>query len=169
MSQVYAMIQDEPQVGAAHTQTSATHTDPGNGPARFTKYDANHTGGGKVLRMLNEVLTDSKKLEKEAQFSEMDSQSAYENMMKESNDLVKLQLQRISTNTNSKAKAEEELIAKKEDLRFNMKELQELHDYKGGLHAECDFFIDNFDARQKARQDELDGLAEAKSILSGMK
>merc|ERR1719454_1660881 len=34
MSQVYAMLQTQ-QPGAPHVQTSATHTDPGNGPAKF--------------------------------------------------------------------------------------------------------------------------------------
>ena len=29
---------EQQQPGAPHTQTSATATDPGNGPARFTKY-----------------------------------------------------------------------------------------------------------------------------------
>merc|ERR1719371_87906 len=36
MSQVYAMLmQRAHQPGAPHTQTSATSTDPGNGPAKF--------------------------------------------------------------------------------------------------------------------------------------
>merc|ERR1719230_2357320 len=43
MQQVYAMLQrrEDPKPGAPHIQTSGTHTDPGNGPARFTKYEQN--------------------------------------------------------------------------------------------------------------------------------
>jgi len=52
------------QPGAPHIQTSGTHTDPGNGPAKFAKGGKN-TGGGKVLAMLDEVMSDSKKLENE--------------------------------------------------------------------------------------------------------
>merc|ERR1719454_2000876 len=59
MSQVYALMQMH-QPGAPHTQTSATHTDPGNGPAKFKKMEKN-AGGGKVVAMLEEVLADTKK------------------------------------------------------------------------------------------------------------
>merc|ERR1719379_429876 len=34
MKQVYALLQQQ-KPGAPHIQTSATHTDPGNGPAKF--------------------------------------------------------------------------------------------------------------------------------------
>lgn len=46
MTEVYGFLQ---QPGAPHTQTSATRTDPGNGPAKFKKYEAN-TGGKKSPR-----------------------------------------------------------------------------------------------------------------------
>merc|ERR1719145_500241 len=82
MKQVYAMLQQQP--GAPHIQTSATHTDPGNGPARFNEYGL-HEGGKRVLGMLNEVMTDSQRLEDEAMATEEDAQAAYENFMKESN------------------------------------------------------------------------------------
>merc|ERR1719353_1600125 len=42
MKQVYALLQQRGmQPGAPHIQTSGTHTDPGNGPAKFKKYDQN--------------------------------------------------------------------------------------------------------------------------------
>merc|ERR1719230_1332729 len=66
MSQVYAMLmQRAHQPGAPHTQTSATKTDPGNGPAKFKKYEEN-AGGKRVLAMLDEVLQDSKNMENDA-------------------------------------------------------------------------------------------------------
>merc|ERR1719422_2693360 len=64
MRQVYAMMQDPAPVGAAHVATSGTHVDPGNGPARFTKYEK-HAGGSKVVQMIEEVIADSKKTEEE--------------------------------------------------------------------------------------------------------
>merc|ERR1719321_2333347 len=53
------------QPGAAHIATSGTHTDAGNGPARFTKYEE-HAGGDRVVAMLKEIIADSKKTEAEA-------------------------------------------------------------------------------------------------------
>merc|ERR1719453_2695674 len=74
MKEVYAFLEAP---GAPHTQTSATATDPGNGPARFTKYEEN-AGGSKVVSMIEEVIADSEKTEDDAMAAEGDSQAAYE-------------------------------------------------------------------------------------------
>merc|ERR1719486_1138662 len=81
MKEVYLFLQ---QPGAPHIQTSGTHTDPGNGPARFTKYEQN-AGGNRVVAAIEEIIADSKKTEDEAIAAEEDAQTAYENFMKESN------------------------------------------------------------------------------------
>jgi len=167
MAQVYAMLMQR-QPGAPHTQTSATSTDPGNGPAKFKKYEEN-AGGKRVLAMLDEVLQDSKTMENDAIASEEDSQAAYENFMKDSNKFIIKATQSISDMTESKAKAEQDLVMAKTDLKGTMTELFGLHEESGDLHKSCDFLINNFELRQKARSAEMDALREAKNILSGMK
>merc|ERR1712176_1742706 len=88
MRDVYALLQDEPdQPGAPHVQLSGTHTDPGNGPARFTKYEKSATGG-RVVQLLEAVMADSKKAENDAIAAEQDSQAAYESFMKDSNKAI---------------------------------------------------------------------------------
>merc|ERR1719326_2570736 len=67
MKQVYALLQQRGP-GAPHVQTSATHTDPGNGPAKFKTYSEN-AGGGRVVKMLEEILSDTKKVEDQAMVS----------------------------------------------------------------------------------------------------
>jgi len=169
MAQVYAMLlQRARQPGAPHTQTSATSTDPGNGPAKFKKY-AENAGGKKILAMLDEVLQDSKTMENDAIASEEDSQAAYENFMKDSNKFIIKASQSLSDMTESKAKAESDLVMAKTDLKGTMTELFGLHEESGDLHKSCDFLINNFELRQKARSAEMDALREAKNILSGMK
>merc|ERR1719439_444916 len=86
MKQVYALLQQQ-KPGAPHTQTSATRTDPGNGPAKFKKMEEN-AGGKRVLAMLDEVKQDSITMENDAIADEEDSQTAYENMMKDSNKML---------------------------------------------------------------------------------
>merc|ERR1711953_1586663 len=76
MKQVYALLQQR-QPGAPHIQTSGTHTDPGNGPAKFKKYEEN-AGGGRVVKMLEEVIADSKQMENDAVNTEVDAQAFYE-------------------------------------------------------------------------------------------
>merc|ERR1740121_2991087 len=89
MKQVYALLQqgsaEEPeQPGAAHIATSGNHTNAGNGPVRFTKYDQN-AGGSKVVQAIETIIADSKKMDDEAMTSEQDVQTAYESFMKDSN------------------------------------------------------------------------------------
>jgi len=165
MKQVYAFLQGP---GAPHTQTSATKTDPGNGPAKFKEYEEN-AGGGRVLAMLEEVVADSKKSEDDAIASEVDGQTAYENMMKDSNKAITSNTKKITNLSEAAAKAKESLSMAGTDLKTTVAELGNLNDISGDLHKDCDFVIKNFDARQAARAAEIDAMIEAKNILSGMK
>merc|ERR1719387_690368 len=164
MKQVYALLQSQ-KPGAPHIQTSGTHTDPGNGPAKFKKYEKN-AGGGRVVAMLEEVLADTKKTEDQAMASEADSQSAYENFMKDSNKSIKKTTESISDMTGARATAKEELSAAKTDFAQTMQELESLDTTAGDLHKACDYILKNFDARQAAQASEMDALREAKNILS---
>merc|ERR1719428_83752 len=183
MKQVYALMQlrrrsgalalmqaytNLEQPGAAHTQLSGNKTHPGNAPARFTKYEKN-AGGGKVVAMIEGIINDSKALEADAIAAEQDAQTAYENFMKESNDSITKLSEAIANLSSNKAKAEEDLSMAKSDLDSTNKELEGLHQTQTDLHGSCDYLLKNFEVRQAARQNELDGLAEAKAILSGAK
>jgi len=168
MKQVYALLQQQ-KPGAPHIQTSATHTDPGNGPAKFKDNAANNAGGGRVVAMLEEVLADTRKTEDQAMASEADSQSAYENFMKDSNKSIKKTQESISDMTGARAAAKEELSMAKTDFAQTMQELEGLDSTNQDLHKSCDYVLKNFDARQSARSAEMDALREAKNILSGAK
>jgi len=166
MQEVYAFVQRQP--GAPHIHTSGNHTDPGNGPARFTKYSTN-AKGSRVVRMLEEVIEDSKKMEKDALFAEEDAQVAYESFMQDSNKAIRAYTKKIVNMNGAKATAEESLSMAKSDLKATMHKLEDLHLTLGDLRGSCDFILNNFDARQEARAAEINALGEAKAILSGMK
>jgi len=169
MKEVYAFLQQHGlNPGAPHIQTSGTHTDPGNGPAKFKKYDKN-AGGGRAVAMLEQILEDSKKTEDQAIAAEQDSQSAYENFMKDSNKAIVQETKSISDMTGARASDKESLSMAKTDFKQTMAELEGLDQTKADLHQSCDYILKNFDARQAARAAEMDALAEAKSILSGEK
>jgi len=167
MAQVYALMQMR-QPGAPHTQTSATHTDPGNGPAKFKQMKEN-AGGKRVLGMLDEVMQDSKTMENDAIAAEESAQNAYENFMKDSNKLIIQSSKMINDMTEARAKAKSDLTMAKTDFKQTMGELEGLNNEAGDLHKSCDYLLKNFDLRQSARASEIDALNEAKNILSGMK
>merc|ERR1719471_693355 len=158
MKEVY-LLQRKP--GAPHIQTSGTHTDPGNGPARFDKYEKN-AGGAKVVSMLEEIIADS-------MAAEEDAQTAYEQMMKQSNDMIIAASKKISDLKEARATATGDLTMAKEDFKQTIVDLSDLNDTMSGLVKACKYILDNFDARQAARAAEVDALKEAKAILSGMK
>merc|ERR1719330_87786 len=166
MQEVYAFVQQPATVGAAHVHTSGTHTDPGNGPARFTSYSKN-AGGARSLRMLQEVLADSQKMEDDARAADQSAQSAYENFMKDSNAGITATTRNIVNLKKTKASASESLNNANTDLGVTMNKLEELHQTSADLSASCDFILNNFDARQAARTAEINALNEAKAILSG--
>eukprot|EP00434_Breviolum_minutum_P038867 symbB.v1.2.034486.t1/scaffold4460.1/size39461/5 len=67
----------------------------------------------------------------------------------------------------TKANAMEAMSMTKSDLTGAKKELADLAVEEANLHESCDFVMKNFQLRQDARTEELEGLQKAKSILSG--
>mmetsp|Transcript_120346 Transcript_120346/g.208879 ORF Transcript_120346/g.208879 Transcript_120346/m.208879 type:complete len:685 (+) Transcript_120346:83-2137(+) len=163
MSQAYALLQRR---AAPHIQTSGTHTDPGNAPARFGKYEQN-AGGKKVIAMLENVLAECAKTETAAIVDETDSQAAYETLMKDSNKAIIQMSKTIADLTEALATNKVSLSSAKADLKGTMDVLEGLDATNKDLHASCDYVLDNFVARQAARAAEMDALGEAKAILSG--
>merc|ERR1740138_1490051 len=170
MKVVYLFLEQHQgqQPGAAHIVTSATHTDAGNGPARFTKYEEN-AGGKRVVAMLQKVIEESKAMDDEVMSSEEDAQTAYEEFMKNSNKAITAEQTAITNMSEALAKAKEALSLANSDLATTMKEIEDLHNLAMDLHKSCDYILNNFDARQAARTAEIEALREAKNILSGMK
>ena len=58
-------------------------------------------------------------------------------------------------------------VSAEQELASALNELQELMNENADLHKSCDFTLDNFDSRQAALDQEMDGLREAKSVLAG--
>lgn len=166
MSEVYGFVQEPEQPGAAHIATSGTHTDAGNAPARFNKYDQ-HTGGNRVVMMLNEVLADSQALEDKAVREEADAQTAYDNFMQASNKSLKQMMAANVDLTGARASSKLELNGVKQDSKATMVSLENLSSELGDLSKACNWVVDNFDARQEARAAEVESLRNAKAILSG--
>merc|ERR1719264_2365541 len=73
----------------------------------------------------------------------------------------------LQEKTGAKADTEANLQAMKEKKRATEAELAATHKVILGLHAECDWLLQYFDARKEARNGEIDSLVNAKAILSG--
>jgi len=133
-------------------------------PEDFKDYQ-NNAGGAKVMALIKEVRQDSANLEKEAKQGDEDSRVAYEKLAKETKEEMASATKEIGNKSIHKADLEADLAEAKQTLSLTKEELESLADTKSALHKSCDFVVNNFDVRQKARGEEIKALEEAKSIL----
>jgi len=137
-------------------------------PPGFEAYKKNAAAGG-VMGMIQQIINDAKAMEAEVIRSEEDAQKAYEDFVKDTNGSIEAKSKDIVNKSESKAKAETDLVEAKEDKEAVMLELEQLANYKAELHSSCDFVMKNFEIRQTARDEEIEALKQAKAILSGAK
>merc|ERR1719191_583303 len=113
MKQVYGFVQQEP--GAAAPPP----------PQGFETYKKSEKGGG-VLGMIQEIIDESKQMERDALNAEADSQAAYESFTKNGNASIKALLEAITDKTEKKARADAENTYSKESLLKTLKDLEAL-------------------------------------------
>merc|ERR1719183_1312438 len=135
-------------------------------PVQFNSYKKN-AGSGPVMGMIEQIVEDSKKLETEAVAAEKQAQADYETFVKDSNALIADLTASIEEKTKAIAAADVEMESAKGDHESAVTELENLANVKSDLHSECDFVVENFEIRQKARLQEMEAIAEAKQILAG--
>merc|ERR1719213_256993 len=125
-------------------------------PAGFGEYKK--SGGGGAMALIENVIADSAKVEKDAIQAEQDAQTAYEAFIKDSNEEIKAKQAGVvvvqETNDNP-------------DKRGTIADLLNLENMNGAIHQSCDFTLDNFGTRQEARDGEIEALKQAKAIFSG--
>jgi len=137
-------------------------------PTGFKDYSQNQASAG-VLNMLEQIIEDAKAMEAQAQQDEKDAQVAYEQLVKQSNASIEEKQKAKTNDESSKADVEGELIEQKQALESINTELEQLSQSKMNIDKACIFINKNFEVRQKAQDEEVEALIEAKAILSGAK
>lgn len=135
-------------------------------PAGFKTYEKN-AGGNSVLQLLQQIINDAKSMEAEALRAEADAQEAYESFVVETNRSITTKTKGRIDDEDDKAKKEverSEALSTREGLQFT---LDQLASEEVDFHKSCDFVVKNFEVRQEARDEEVEALRQAKSILSG--
>jgi hypothetical protein len=148
--------------GRALLQVSGKQTPP----VQFNSYK-NNAGASPVMGLIEQIIEDSKALEKEAITGEYQAQADYEKMVKDSNALVSDLTNAVTSKTKASAQAKMDQEAASSGLDMANDELESLAAYEADLHHQCDFVTKNFDIRQKARLQEMEAITQAKAILSG--
>lgn len=137
--------------------------------ASFVSYSKGSQAGaaGGVLALMDQLIHDVELNQQEAKKEEDEAQTDYEQAMNDSSQKREGDSKLIVTKESEKAKftavledAKAEKALKEDQLKIQTEKL-------GDLHASCDFLLENYDARKKARATEIEGLKQSKAILSG--
>jgi hypothetical protein len=132
----------------------------------FGSYSQNEEGGG-VVSLIAEIIREASSLEAEATVAEQGAQNDYQAFVAETAKSIAAANRSISAKSDEKADLEEAIVAAKKDRTDSTNKLMDLGKYEMQLHTSCDYVMQNFEMRQTARQEEMDGLAQAKAILHG--
>jgi len=135
-------------------------------PPGFKSYEKNAASGG-VMGMMQAIINDAKAMEAEAIRGEEDSQKAYEDFVKDTNDSVDAKTKDITNKSETKARKEGEKVEAETERDSVLGELEQLANENADLHKSCDFTLKNFELRQSARADEIEALKQAIAMFSG--
>eukprot|EP00397_Hematodinium_sp_SG-2012_P026444 GEMP01027706.1.p1 GENE.GEMP01027706.1~~GEMP01027706.1.p1 ORF type:complete len:700 (+),score=206.05 GEMP01027706.1:170-2269(+) len=148
---------------------------PQNVPGRSVNNEAapaqatysKHGSSSGVIGLIKMIISDAGRMEQDALKMEQESQTAYAAFVTNTNVSVRAKQEQLVNKATVLAQAQVDAATNKKELTSTIAVLEKLANYNGELHRSCDFVLQNFDARQKARGEEIEAIQEAKAILSG--
>merc|ERR1719443_178298 len=140
---------------------------PPPSPEANLSYKKSGEESGGVIAMIDLLVADIDKDNQIMEVDEKDGQKDYETFMADSSEKRAQDSKTITDKEGAKAETEDELQTNTDNKKSKQIEAMETAKYIGGLHEECDWLLQNFDARKAARTGEIDALGKAKAVLSG--
>jgi len=136
-------------------------------PVQF-KPTKKNAGGSSVVSLIEQIVEDSKKVETDLEAAETSSQQNYATFVRDAAATLQSLNDSIDEKNDFRSQANVELSQAEAHSSAMQDALSSLHDVARDLHEQCDFILDNFDIRQKARLQEIEAIQKAKAYLSGM-
>merc|ERR1719247_3204116 len=153
--------------GIAGTGIGLAQVAPPPPPEANLAYKKSGEESGGVIAMIDLLVADIDKENQVMEVDEKDAQKEYEQFMSDASEKRALDSKAITDNESAKAETESDLQANKDAKGSKTINAMETAKYISGLHGECDWLLQNFDARKAARSGEIDALGKAKAVLSG--
>jgi len=136
-------------------------------PETFDAYTTKGAEASKVTTMMEFMAEDLEKEIVDGEKEEKDSQAGYEKFVADSAEKRSTTTEEIKAKERAKAEAEETVLKSKAMSKAETRKLMGQSEYVKNLHSECDWLLENFDVRMKARRDEVESLKRAKSVVLG--
>jgi len=150
---------------SAHKQISDGAPPPP--PETFGAYSKKSQESNGVIAMMDMLVADLDKEMQEMEFEEKDAQGEYEKFTREAAEKRVTDSKSITDKEATKADTEGLVEKETQEKNDNMKKMMATMEFLKGLHADCDWLLQNFDVRKEARAGEVDALKKAKAVLSG--
>jgi len=120
-----------------------------------------------VIGMMDTIIKDLEDDMKDMEYEEKTAGKDYAELMADSQATRAGDSKALTGKQSSKAEVEAQLMATKEVRSATATDLKQVAAVISDLHAACDFIMQNFDLRKEARTNEIEGLKNAKAVLSG--
>jgi len=134
-------------------------------PMAVEAYKKQDSGG--PVALIDRLKNDLKMEMQEDDMEEEQAQKDYEETMAQSAKKRATDSKTIVEKEQQMAEAEALLQKATAAHKSESEELMALKEYVSNLHKECDFLIENFDARKTARTNEIEAIKKAKAVLAG--
>jgi len=158
-TQLYAQLNE-------YTTDDASAAPPAP-PATWDAYQKKDGKSNGVIALMDMLMKELQDGITEAENEEKTAQKDYERLMTESTASRASMSEGITSKEVAKADLDTKIEATKEKKTSEETQLGSLKQTMAQLHADCDFLIENYDLRKTARAAEVEGLQNAKSVLSG--
>ncbi|CAK9003202.1 unnamed protein product [Durusdinium trenchii] len=126
-------------------------------------------GSSAVMLLLQQIIGDAKVLQAKAETDFEAAVKDYKQFKDDATVAITTKEQSLVDLGVEKSESKADLLEAHAEATELEKELASLGETKAALREECDLLMNKFDLRQEAREQEIDALVTAKSILSGMK
>jgi len=158
---------------AKFTQVNAKQepsTEPGAAlatpPPTPQGYEKSASAGG-VMQLLDMIISDASAEEAEMVLSENNAQEDYASFVSDTTSAIEANRGSIMEKTKLSEEARGSLAETEGALLSTSEAIVSLEETLKGMHLDCDYLLKYFDVRQKAREEEMSAIVEAKAILSG--
>jgi len=123
-------------------------------------------GSNAVMLLLQQIQNDAKVLQTQAEADLKAAVTDFEQFKNDAQVAIATKEQSLVDLGVEKSETQADLLEASAEAKDLEKELLALGKTKTALKEECDFLLGNFDLRQEAREQEMEALVTAKSILS---
>merc|ERR1719482_375728 len=136
-------------------------------PETFGAYQKKDGKSNGVMALMDEMVNDLKSDLTDAKHAEETGQADYERLMEASQKTRSANAKSITEKEGAKADWQEKIENAKTEEASTKEALLKIGEYISGLHGSCDFLVENYGMRKEARTNEIEGLKNAKAVLSG--